>query len=80
MSKSRKKHPIGGVTTAKSEKQDKRIINRRLRHISKQILKDNEVAAIFPVKNDIMTKWDMSKDGKVRVDKSSKWYRKSLRK
>ena len=38
MSRSRKKNPIHGITTSDSEKEDKRIANRKERRINKQLL------------------------------------------
>lgn len=65
MSRSRKKTPIGGLTTARSEKQDKRNMNKRLRRAVKMILKtDEREDAVLPIKNEIMDPWSMSKDGK----------------
>jgi hypothetical protein len=39
MSRSRRHFPACGITTARSEKEDKRIHNRRFRHRIKQALK-----------------------------------------
>lgn len=70
MSRSRKKHPITGFTTCKSEKQDKRIYNRIIRHKVNAILKNEDLDEledfIEPDKNEIMNRWSMGKDGKTR--------------
>lgn len=62
MSNSRRKTPIFGITTATSEKEDKRRWNKTFRRISKiQIFKQkdlpNKVSAVTNV-------WDGNKDGK----------------
>lgn len=73
MSRSRKKYPIHGFTTARSEKEDKRIINRRMRRkVRMQLSRDDREEAIFPVQDEIMDLWEMSKDGKTRAEKVDK--------
>ena len=84
MSRSRKKHAITGVTTARSEKDDKRIINRVIRHKVKSKLRKKNIEELEnflePEKNEIMDKWNMSKDGKIWFDKKDKYYKKAIRK
>ena len=63
MSRSRKKTPIHGITGADSEKQDKRIANRKLRRIVKAALKDGEEDVDLNIR-DVSNVWDFSKDGK----------------
>ncbi|MBE2221761.1 MAG: hypothetical protein IAF02_09485, partial [Anaerolineae bacterium] len=38
MSRSRKKRPFSSITTAKTEKQEKRLANRRVRRVNKSLL------------------------------------------
>lgn len=65
MSRSRKKIAISGWTTARSEKKDKRIINRSLRRTTKRLLNSEGAEdAILPLQDDVMSLWSMSKDGK----------------
>jgi hypothetical protein len=68
MSRSRKKHAIGSITTAKSEKFDKRVMNRNLRHKVKQVFRTSSIDKleeyIEPSKDEIMDIWNMQKDGK----------------
>ncbi len=64
MSRSRKKIAITGWTTARSEKKDKRIINRSLRRQTRRILEGDAEDAIFPIQDDVMSLWSMQKDGK----------------
>lgn len=80
MSRSRKKNPVCGITCSDSEKQDKRIINRALRRISRAITKKDEGDSIYPLKNSILSLWEMDKDGKQRFDKDHWFYKKVLRK
>ncbi len=42
MSKSYRKHPFSPITTAVSEKQDKRLANRKLRRIARECLKQGK--------------------------------------
>jgi hypothetical protein len=82
MSRSRKKTPVAGWTTAASEKESKKIINGRIRSKTKQILKNPEKAqeAVFPIKEEILDIWSMEKDGKTYFSKNSKYYNKIIRK
>ena len=68
MSKSRKKTSIDGITTSCSEKQDKRIYNRRYRHACKQILNTNVECELLPHLREYSNVWSMDKDGKVWFD------------
>ncbi|QDK81468.1 hypothetical protein EXU85_23795 [Spirosoma sp. KCTC 42546] len=62
MSRSLRKTPILGITTASTEKQDKRWANRRLRRINRvRIRKADEPARLREVSN----VWDFKKDGKM---------------
>lgn len=86
MGKSYKKHPYSGFSTAKSEKQDKIISNRKLRQKEKQILKNIDVEdienedIILPDIREISDVYDFSKDGKCYYDKNSEYYKKAIRK
>ena len=53
------------MTTASSEKQGKRLYNRRFRHASKQALKVNPELEILPHLREYSNPWCMEKDGKV---------------
>lgn len=60
MSRSRKKVPIGGVTTARTEKPDKKTWHRRFRRWMKE-----QLEPIFSQdRRRVSNPWDMSKDGK----------------
>ncbi len=63
MSKSVQKTKIHGVTTAKSEKKDKQLANRRLRRIAKEKLKLGETE--LPILREVSDVWDFDKDGKI---------------
>lgn len=68
MSKSRRNRPHCGITTAASEKDDKRRSNRRVRHRNAQILAvtgDGDSLKHLRVLSD---PWVMCKDGKQRFD------------
>jgi len=84
MSRSRRHTPVCGITTCKSEKKDKRIINRILRHKANAIFKSKDLEKleqyIEPKKDEIMNLWSMGKDGKQRIDRNSPYYNKVLRK
>ena len=81
MARSRKHTPISGHTTAKSEKEDKRNCNRALRRNNKQKV-HTEDYEIFLEKEEVMTPWEMAKDGKAWIgDLSDKdWFPKAMRK
>jgi len=68
MSRSYKKNPFCGNTTAKSEKQDKRLSNRKYRRINKKILNNTQDKSdILPIQS-TSDQWLMDKDGKHRFD------------
>lgn len=70
MSRSYKKTPIIGHTTAQSEKSDKKMWHRRFRHKTRDILRslhndpDMIDDTVMPVEDDVSSTWSMSKDGK----------------
>jgi len=75
MSRSLKKTPKNGITTAETEKDNKRKANRKLRRVAKiQVKKgENEIAS----KREISNVWSFDKDGKQFLKKPIK---KDLRK
>ncbi len=70
MSRSRRKTAIGGILDKESEKQDKRIYNRRYRRVFKQCLHINPFAEIFPHLREYSNPWNMNKDGKRWFDEN----------
>jgi hypothetical protein len=64
MSHSRKKNPIRGVTGARSEKADKRHVNRALRQRARQALMAEPETSLTPDRREVRDVWDMAKDGK----------------
>ena len=70
MSRSRKKTPVRGRTTAESEKENKRKANRKLRRITKVQLKkgDAELSTMKETSN----VWAFDKDGKQFLKKPVK--------
>lgn len=73
MSRSKQKNPITGITTAESEKQDKKTWHRKLRRINKQRIKEG----LEPLdKHDVSNPWDMDKDGKQYCPDWDKVWRK----
>ncbi len=75
MTRSHKKYPITGITTAESEKKDKQIANRKLRRKIKQ----NVTKEILPLKREISDIWMMDKDGKQDCS-GTEYENKALRK
>lgn len=76
MSRSRRKTSIAGHCEA-SEKHDKRIYNRRFRHVCKQSLHINYEQEL-PHLKEYSNPWSMNKDGKKWFD--AKKYPKRMRK
>jgi len=68
MSRSRRKRPFSAITTAESEKQDKRAYNRRFRHATELSLKADPTGESLPTLREHSDPWGMDKDGKTRFD------------
>lgn len=63
MARSRKRHPIGGITKAASDKAWKRMGHRATRKRTRQALASGHIDAL-PVVREVMDVWSMPKDGK----------------
>lgn len=63
MSRSYRHTPIHSMTTARSEKEDKRIANRKLRAAVRTAMAARK--EIMPDLRDVSDPWSMAKDGKV---------------
>lgn len=73
MSRSRKKTPVVPITTATTEKEEKRDANRRLRRVIREKVRNGEED--LPGIRELSDVWNFSKDGKYRkVDEKN--YRK----
>lgn len=68
MSRSRKKLPFSGITTAVSEKEDKRRANRTERRLNRQILYATVDDTLLRNKREVGNPWLFAKDGKNRFD------------
>lgn len=64
MARSRRKRPICGITTSDTEKEDKRIANRKLRRKVKQRLATEAEPETLPHVREVSDPWAMDKDGK----------------
>ena len=65
MSRSRKKHNRGGVTTAPSERDDKNIWHKIFRRKNKTALKKADNGeTVFVTEKEVSDPWRMDKDGK----------------
>ena len=62
MARSYRRTPIFGITCSRSEKQDKRIANRRLRHALKQAVDRGD--EILPMLRELSDVWSFAKDGR----------------
>jgi len=84
MSKSYKKTPIGAITTAKSEKKDKKIHHKALRREYNTALKnfDEDDESVFVDERLVSNPYTWAKDGKQYFGdcKDAEWYGKALRK
>ena len=78
MSNSRKKTSIAGNAARISEKQDKRVYNRRYRHACKQFLHIDPEQEPLPHLREYSNPWAMGKDGKKWFD--AKKYPEMMRK
>jgi hypothetical protein len=68
MSRSIRRTSISGMRTAPSEKQDKRLANRRLRRIVRCRLAW-QFAEVLPELREISDRWSFKKDGKAYFDR-----------
>ncbi len=66
MSRSRRHTPVCGITTARSEKADKRQAHRRLRARTRSVAAraHSETDTVWPGLRDVSDPWAMAKDGK----------------
>jgi hypothetical protein len=64
MSRSRKKTPFRPFSSAVSEKQDKRMYNRRYRRVCRQVLYITNDGDHLPLIGELYNPWCMDKDGK----------------
>ena len=67
MSRSRRKTPVCGITTSDTEKQDKRLANRRLRRKVRVALAA-QPDGVLPAVREVSSVWAFDKDGKQRFD------------
>jgi hypothetical protein len=68
MSRSRRKLPFSGITTATSEKEDKRLANRKERRFNRQTLCATADETRLRHKREVGNPWLFAKDGKSRFD------------
>lgn len=71
MTRSRKKTPIVGVSTAESEKSDKLLAHRRERKKVRDVLRVEAEPDILPHTHEVSDPWVMAKDGKIYVGEGS---------
>ena len=62
MSRSKRKTPVRGNTTAASEKQSKLVANRKLRRLTNKALKGERET--LPLLKEVSDRWNFEKDGK----------------
>lgn len=75
MSRSKRQSPYMPVTCCESEKDDKRIANRRLRKGIKSAVRSG--SDVFPVMNEIYDHWNGGKDGRQRITTDNyRWWMK----
>jgi hypothetical protein len=73
MSRSTRRTPISGIRMVSSEKQDKRLANRRLRRIVRCRLMWH-FAEVLPDLREVSDVWSFRKDGKTYFDRG-RYYR-----
>ncbi len=62
MARSYRHTPIFGITTRRSEKQDKRLANRRLRRLVRPALSRGD--ELLPLLREVSDLWSFDKDGR----------------
>lgn len=67
MSRSRRKRPVRGISSSDSDKQDKRIANRRLRRKVRAVLPAGP-DGVLPALREVSCVWGFAKDDKRRFD------------
>lgn len=86
MSRSYKHTPIIGITTATSEKEDKKIWHSAMRAAEREFLAKISIETsdddnlIAPIEDDIASTWDFAKDGKQRLNLNTEDNLKLMRK
>jgi len=65
MARSRKRTPKSGITSARSEKDEKRANHRRERRQVRQVLSTEPESDVLPHTKEVSNPWSMAKDGKV---------------
>jgi hypothetical protein len=78
MARSKRRTSVVGITTAVSEKQDKRIANIAERRINKALLAEDLDGSTLKSKRELSNVWAFDKDGKQRIDPQK--YPKAMRK
>ena len=68
MARSRRRSPFCGVTTARSEKDEKVACHRRERRRTAEFLVKRREVELWPVKREFGDPWCMAKDGRQRFD------------
>jgi hypothetical protein len=64
VARSRKKAPIAGITSAKSEKADKQAAHRKERRKVRQAVAADPAPEALPHTREVSNPWAMAKDGK----------------
>jgi hypothetical protein len=82
MARSYRHNPIIGMTTARSEKEDKRYANRTLRAACREALVNCEDydALVMPLMREVANVWSFAKDGKQRMRPDCPHFAKYMRK
>lgn len=69
MTRSKRKTPVRGITTAPSEKSDKVVSHRKVRRTVRQNVADSD--KLLPTEKELTGSHSMAKDGKARFDSKS---------
>ena len=77
MSRSFKKTPIVGIA-GHSEKQDKRLGNRKFRKMAKHAIKQGKLNKLPYDMDSVQDVWSMSKDGKIYLHKDSEYFKSNV--
>jgi len=68
MARTRRRHPFSGITTVESDKQDRIVLNRPVRHRNSQVLRADGDETRLKDARVLYGDWLCAKDSKIRFE------------